>query len=158
MSRRIAFDLAGAESARYSKIQNVTNILNDDVDGATRSIVFSDLIASTDLQPFCVGKAISIDGQTISIGKKSYPAYEIQKVTVNTEGSMAVYNRSGKKICGYLRLNVSMKNIELFCAWVRKYHIPAEIRSGKAERFFQYALLGITVLLCLLYKLTRGLW
>lgn len=157
MSKRIAFDLAGAESARYSKIQNVINILNNDVDGTTLSIVFNDLIASADLQPFCVGKAISIDGQTINIGKKSYPAYEIQKVTINTEGSMAVYDRFGKKICGCLRLNVSLKNIELFCVWVRKYHIPAEIRSGKAERFFQYALLGITVLLCLLYKLTRGL-
>ena len=156
MSRRISFDLSQAETVRYSKIQKMINILSGDVHSTTGNIILNDLLASADLPPFSVGKTISIDGRTIKIGKKSYQAYEIQKVTINTEGSMAIYDRSGKKICGCLRLNVSLKNIESFCIWARKNNIPTEIRSGKAERFFQYALLVITVLLCLLYKLTRG--
>ena len=154
MSRFNPFDISKAETIRYSKIQRMLSILNGDTNGAAADIT-DNLIASMDICPFRVGKRISIDGQTIKIGKKCWQSYEIQKVTANTEGSMAIYDRSGKKICGCLSLNVSLQNIELFCIWVRKYNIAAEIRSGKMERFFQYALLVITILLVLLYKMRR---
>lgn len=149
------FDISKATEIRYSKIQNIINILKGDVYGAAGNAVYNDFISSVDIHAFNLGKSISIDGQTIKIGKKSYQSYEIQKVTVNTEGSMSIYDRSGKKICGFLRLNVSLENIDLFCVWVRKYNIAVEIKSGKTERIFQYAILAITVLLIILYKILR---
>lgn len=99
-----------------------------------------------------VGKRIKIDGRNIRIGKQTYSPAELQKVTINTEGSMAVYDRSGRKLCGSIALNSSTKNVELFCLWVRKYNVPAEVLSGARERFFQWFILAAGILLIVLYK------
>ena len=66
---------------------------------------------------------------------------------------MAIYDKSDRKICGSLWLNVGEKNIELFCAWVRKNSIQVEVKSGKGEAFFQYFFLAIVILIILLIQI-----
>ncbi len=144
-------EIFDAETMRYKKIQNLINLLQGTGNPAAIDTIFGDSFPSS----FKLGKGIVIDGQTIRIGKKSYNSFEIKRVTINTEGSMAIYDSYGKKLCGSLRLNVSLDNIEMFCVWVRKRNIPVEVVSGKKERFFQYVVLSITVAVLLLWKVMK---
>lgn len=138
-------NIAEAETLRYDKIQNLINLLQ-----GTDTIYGNDFPTN-----FNVGKRIRIDGEQIRIGKKYYSPNEINKVTINTEGSMAIYDCCDIKICGTLSINVSLKNIELFCVWVHKNNISAEVVSGKKERFFQYAILLITVAVLMTLKIMK---
>lgn len=144
--------ISQAEKMRYSRIERLTNLL------CTENFLPLDHSAMNSLdKPFNVGKRITIEGQNISINKKTYCALDIKKVTINTEGSLAVYDRGGKKLCGWPVLNLSTQNIELFCLWARKNGIPAEIISGKAEKAFQMSFLAVVALVVILIKLLRAL-
>lgn len=137
-----------AQSVRYLKINHLIQYLQD-TNSAERIVKFLEDNVPT---AFCVGKRISIDGKMIRIGKRDYQVYDIKKVTINTEGSMAIYDKSDRKICGTLWLNVGEKNIELFCIWVRKNSIQVEVKTGKGELFFQYFFLGIVILIILIIE------
>lgn len=137
-----------AEAQRYSKIQNIIDYLQGNRNSGLIDILMGDSVPSS----FNVGRRISVDGKVIKIGKKNYNTYEIKKVSINTEGSMAIYKNNGKKLCGSLSLNVSMENIGVFCAWVRQNAIPVEVVSGKGERAFQYTFLVIVILVILIIK------
>lgn len=142
-------DISEAETIRYAKIQNLILLLQ-----GKGTSVGVDAVLGNDLPaPFQVGRKIAVDGERLTIGKKSYHSYEIKKVTINKEGSMAIYDSHGTKICGSFRLNASLDNIELFCVWVRKSNIPVEVLSGKGERFLQYLILAIVVITAILFKL-----
>ncbi len=145
-------NIAEAETLRYDKIQNLINLLQ----GTVQNSALTNTIYGNDFPTnFNVGKKIRIDGEQIRIGKKYYSSNEINKVTINTEGSMAIYDCCDIKICGTLSINVSLKNIELFCIWVHKNNISAEVVSGKKERFFQYAILLITVTVLMTLKIMK---
>ena len=139
----MAFDMQQAEFFRYALIQNVIDIIQNNVP----IYIVPD--------SFNVGKRLSVDGNTLHIGKKSYEAYEIGKFTVNTEGSMALYDRYGKKICGTFSLNVSVENIHIFCKWIRNNNISAEVIPGRAEKIFQYIFLIIGAAVIILIKVFR---
>ncbi len=142
-------DISEAETLRYAKIQNLIHLLQGE-----ENFVGVDAVLGNDLPaPFQIGRKIAVDGERLTISKKSYQSYEIKKVIINTEGSMAIYDNHGTKICGSLRLNASSDNIELFCVWVRKNNIPVEVISGKRERFLQYLILAIVVMMVELIKL-----
>ena len=141
----MALDMQQAETLRYALIQNILDIIQDN---AAEWNVPHD---------FNVGKRLSVSGSTLHIGRKSFESHEIGKFTVNTEGSMALYDRYGKKICGTLDLNVSLKNIDVFCSWIRKNNISAEVISGKAERTFQYVFLILAVAVMILIQVLRKL-
>ena len=138
--------------ARYSKIERLKNLL------CTENFLPLDhaVLDSLD-KPFNVGKRISVEGQNISINKKPYCTLDIKKITINTEGSLAVYDRYGKKLCGSFALNLSTKNIELFCLWARKNNIPSEIVSGKAERAFQLIFAIVVFLAVIVLKFLRAM-
>jgi hypothetical protein len=138
-----------AQEFRYSKINHLIQYLQ----GTNNAGLMDELVEDSELTAFCVGKRIRIDGKNIKIGKREYQVYDIKKVTINTEGSMAIYDKSDRKICGTLWLNAGEKNIELFCVWVRKNSVQVEVKSGKGELFFQYLFLGIVILIILLRKL-----
>ncbi len=143
--------MSQAEKMRYGKIVRLTNLL------CGENVLPLDYSVMDGLdKPFNVGKRITIEGQNININKKPYCALDIKKVTINTEGSMAVYDRSGKKLCGWSVLNLSSHNIELFCLWARKNKIPSEIVSGKAEKAFQMCFLAFAVLAVVLIRLLRA--
>ncbi len=150
MEKRNRIDISEAETMRYAKIQNLIRLLQDEGNHSEGiNIVLENELPSS----FAMGKMIAVDGEKIRIGKKSYSSHEIKKVIINTEGSMAIYGEDGKKLCGSLRLNVSLDNIELFCVWVRKSNIPVEVVSEKRERFFQYMFLFIVVITVALLKI-----
>lgn len=134
-----------AENMRYMKIQRLIDLLC-----SKDNLIADDLDTS-----FSVGKRITINGETITIKNKTYSYYELQKVTINTEGSLAIYDRSGKRLCNWIGLNLSVKNIELFCLWVIKYKVPAEVISGKAEKTLQFLLLAVVIIICILFKIIR---
>ena len=136
----MALDMQQAETLRYALIQNILDIIQNN---AAEVSVPHD---------FNVGKRLSVSGSTLHIGKKSFEAYEIGKFTVNTEGSMALYDRYGKKICGTFGLNVSLKNIDIFCKWIKKNNVSAEVVSGKAERIFQYIFMFVGIAVIVLIK------
>lgn len=133
--------LREAESMRYRKIQNLIHLLQ----GKGNSIGIDAALGNDLPAPFKVGRRIAVDGEKIKIGKKSYSSCEIKKVTINTEGSMAMYDGFGKKLCGSLLLNASLNNVELLCIWIQKSNIPAEVVSGKGERLFQYMVVFFAV-------------
>lgn len=142
-------DIVNASAVRYKKIQDMIDLIKGE--GSSKAI---DAILKNSLfAPFKVGKSIFIDGDTIKIGKKEYYYNDIDKVTVNTEGSIALYDRYGKKLCGSFRLNLSCYNIQLFCIWARLHGIPAEVVSGKKERIFQFLLLAATFIAVVLWKI-----
>lgn len=151
MSKLSRVNISRAETMRYAKIQNVINLLQ----GKGNSIEIDTVLRNDFPSPFELGRAVAVDGEKIRIGKKVYHFHEIKKVTINTEGSMAIYGEYGKKLCGRFRLNVSSDNIEMFCIWVRKRNIPVEVISGKKERFFQYMILLITVIVLVLLKIMK---
>lgn len=148
MSRLSLPNLSEAETVRYSKIQNVINLLSGNEGSGQTVPILQDILPSS----FEMGGRISVDGEMLRVGKRTYHVRRIGRVMINTEGSMAVYDSCGKKICGTLQLNVGTKNIELFCIWVRKFHVPAEVVSGKGERFLQYAFLFLTVAVVVILK------
>lgn len=138
-----------AQDARYSKINHLIQYLQ----GTNNADSIHEFVKDSVPTAFCVGNRIGIDGKIIRIGKKDYHLYNIKKVTINTEGSMAIYDKSDRKICGTLWLNVGQKNIELFCVWVRNNSIQVEVKSGKGETFFQYFIFGIVILIILLREI-----
>ncbi len=144
-------DMSEAETMRYAKIQNLIHLLQ----GKGNSVGVDAVLGNDLPAPFQVGRKIAIDGERLTIGKKSYHSYEIKKVTINREGSMAIYDNQGTKICGSLRLNASSDHIELFCVWVRKNNIPVEVISGKGERFLQYLILAIVVMTAVFLKILK---
>ncbi len=144
-------DISEAENVRYAKIQNLINLLQGKGNFAATDAVLEPGMPLS----FELGRRIAVGGSKIRIGKKSYHANEIKKVTINTEGSMAIYDSCGKKLCGSLGLNVSLKHIELFCVWVRRNNIPVEVVSGNGERFFQYMILFIAVAVKVLLRIIR---
>lgn len=141
-------DIVKASAVRYKKIQDMIDLLK----GEGSSEAIDAILKNSLIAPFKVGKSIFIDGDTIKIGKKEYYYNDIDKVTVNTEGSMALYDRYGKKLCGSFRLNLSCYNIQLFCIWARLHGIPVEVVSGKKERIFQFLLLAAAFIAIVLYK------
>ena len=140
----MALDMQQAETLRYALIQNILDIIQDN---AAEWNVPHD---------FNVGKRLSVSGSTLHIGRKSFEAYEIGKFTVNTEGSMALYDRYGKNICGTLGLNVSLKNIDIFCKWIKINNISAEVIPGKAERIFQYIFMIVGIAVIVFIKVLRN--
>ena len=135
-----------AEDMRYAKIQRLIDLL------CPKGNNILEVLAEDGISPFDVGKRIKVDGKNIRIKNRDYIAAELQRVTINTEGSMAIYDRNGRKLCGSIDLNVSSKNVELFCLWVRKNNVPAEVVSGTRERIFQWCVLVVGVLLVIVYK------
>lgn len=148
MSRLSFPDLSKAVAVRYSKIQNIIRLLSGSEESDKTLSVLKEILPSS----FEMGGRISVDGEMLRVGRRTYHVREIGKVVINTEGSMAVYDTSGKKICGTLQLNTGTKNIESFCIWVRRFHVPAEVVSGKTERFLQYAFLFLTVAVVVILK------
>lgn len=155
MAKSGRINISQAETMRYKKIQNLISLLQ----GKGNTVAVDAIWGNGSPSPiaFSLGRRIAVDGEKIRIGKKSYNAYEIEKVVINAEGSMAIYDHFGKKLCGCLRLNASTDNIELFCVWVQKSNIPVEIVSGRRERFFQYAILSIAVAAKVLYEVLKAL-
>lgn len=144
-------DISEAETMRYAKIQNLISLLQ-----GRGNFVAADAVLEPGMPlSFELGRKIAVVESKIRIGKKRYNANEIKKVTINTEGSMAIYDSRGKKLCGSLGLNVSLNHIELFCVWVRKNNIPVEVVSGKGERLFQYMILFIAVTVMVLLRIIR---
>lgn len=141
---------ANAENIRYAKIKRLTDLLCSEEKGLIDAIAENQATA-----PFKVGKRITVDGDSITIKGKAYSANQLNKVTVSKEGSMGIYDRYGKKLCGWIALNSACHNIELFCLWIRKYNVPAEVLSGKAERIFRIAFLILTVLAIILSKILK---
>lgn len=143
-------NISEAETVRYAKIKNLICILQGRRDSAETD--FLEMALPT---LFIVGKKITVDGEEIRIGKKTYHSYEIKKVTINTEGSMALYDSCEKKIGGCFLLNASIENIELLCVWIKKNNIPVEVLSGKGERFFQYIIVFIVLAAAVLLKIMK---
>lgn len=139
-----------AENIRYNKIEILGNLLCKD----NVIPINYDAMDSLD-KPFNVGKRISVNGENIVINKKTYSSFEIKSVTLNTEGSMAIFDRSGKKLCGWASLNLAAKNIELFCLWVRKHNIPAKVVSGSSEKGFQWFFMAAVIFVLLLIYIIK---
>lgn len=137
-----------AENVRYDKIERLSNLLCKD------NYLPLDYSAMDSLdKPFSVGKKITVEGENIVINKKTYSSSDIKTVTINTEGSLAIYDRRDKKLCGWSALNLSTKNIELFCLWARKHNIPAKTVSGNSERAFQLFFLVLVILTIIIVKI-----
>lgn len=139
--------ISAAEKQRYDKIKLIVALLCGD------SQVTEVLIENTPDQTFKTGRRITVDGEIIRIKNKSYEARQLQKITINTEGSMRIFDRYGKKLCSSLTLNSSSANIERFCIWARKHKIPAEVVSGIPERFLLVFFSGLVTLVIALVKL-----
>lgn len=140
--------MSRAEAMRYAKIERLTELLckkDCGLDAASEGLC----------TPFKVGSGITVDGSSLTVGKKTYDAMELKRVTINTEGSLSVYDRSGKKLCGWRNLNLSLENIELFCMWVRKNGIPAEAVSGMGERTLLLAFSVVTAIIIALIKILK---
>lgn len=137
-----------AEEMRYARIQQLIDLLFHKSKNMPVDLVEEEMQES-----FPVGMKIKVDGNKIRVRNREYSSVELQKVTINTEGTMAIYNRDGRKLCGSIWLNSSTKNIELFCVWVRKYHVPTEVVSGKGEKVLQMLILVFAVAALLFYKL-----
>lgn len=139
--------MSQAVDIRYAKIQRLIGLLCPKEENVLDALIEDGLRS-----PFNVGKRIKIDDQNIRIKNKDYHSTELQRVTINTEGSMAIYDCNDRKLCGSIDLNLSSQNVELFCLWVRKNHVPAEVVSGTCERIFQWCVLAVGVFLIVLYK------
>lgn len=137
-----------AEEMRYARIQQLIDLLFHKSKNMPVDLVEEEMQES-----FPVGMKIKVDGNKIRVRNREYASVELQKVTINTEGTMAIYDRDGRKLCGSIWLNSSTKNIELFCVWVRKYHVPAEVVSAKGEKVLQMLILVVAVAALFFYKL-----
>lgn len=139
-----------AENMRYAKIERLTDLLC-----RKDHTVFDDIIGDDIDKPFKVGKRITVEGERIVIKNKAYDCLDLKRVTINTEGSFSVYDRSGKKMCGWAELNSSVENIELFCIWIRKHGIPADVVSGKGERTVQWVIFSVVLAVIVLIRVLR---
>lgn len=138
------------EDARYAKIQQLVNLL------CPKGQSNLDHVMEATLQEaFSVGMKIRVNGSRITIRNKEYSSSELQKVTINTEGTLAIYNREGRKLCGSVWLNSSTTNIELFCVWVSKYHVPVEVVAGKGEKALQMLIMVVALAAWVLFKVLR---
>lgn len=143
--------MSEAENARYGKINNLIGILKGKRDGD----IFSGLFESAFKNPINVGRKITIDGDELIIGGRKYGVRELQKVTINKEGSMKLYECGGKKLCGTLSLNLAADNVELLCCWLRLHRVEAEIRSGNGEKAFQWTVAAIAVITVILLQVIK---
>lgn len=143
-----------AEAMRYGKIQRLMDLLCPKPETVSADLL-DDLTENGLCTPFHVGKQITVEDSNIIIKKIAYHPSELQKVTMNTEGSMCIYDSEGKRLCDWRNLNVSMDNVELFCLWVRKQNISAEIVSGKRERIFQWSVFTVGILAIILFRILR---
>lgn len=139
-----------AENMRYAKIERLTDLLC-----RKDHTVFDDIIGDEIDKPFKVGKRIAVEGERIAIKNKAYDCFDLKRVTINSEGSFSVYDRSGRKLCGWAELNLSVENIELFCIWVRKHGIPADVVSGKGERTVQWVVFSVALVLIVFIGVLR---
>lgn len=144
-------DMFKADELRYKKIQNLIGVMQ----GKGNANTCNQILRDGSMAPFIVGKGIKISGDTLAIRKGSYHSCEISKVTINTEGSMAIYDRNNIKICGCLKLNVGLNNIEMFGLWVWKNNILVEVIDGKKERIFQYTILIATMVVIVMLKIFK---
>lgn len=143
-------EMKKAENMRYANIERLTYLLcQSEHDG------FYDAAAELLCKSFRVGKRIVIDGERIVIKNRTYSCMDLKRVTINSEGSFAVYDRGGRKLCGWAELNLSAENIELFCIWVRKHGVPAEAVSGKGERILQWVIFSVILALVGLVRVLR---
>ena len=144
--------MSQAQKMRYNKIERLTGLLCGD------NALPLDYSAMDSLdKPFKVGKRITVEGQNIKIKKRIYCTFDVKRVTINTEGSLSIYGRNEKKLCGWFVLNLSTENIELFCLWVRKNGIPSEMVSGRAEKAFQLGFLTMVIIIVVLIKILRAM-
>lgn len=142
--------MAQTETIRYAKIQRLIDLLCQ-----KDKTILDNIAEDSFYESFNVGKRIRIDGNHIIIKKQSYTPCELQKITINTEGSLSIYGSNGRKLCGWIDLNISVANIELFCLWARKHHVSAEVVSGKGERILQFSILAIGILGIVLFRVLR---
>lgn len=140
-----------AEDMRYAKIERLIDLLC-----SKKETVLEDNGGYEFNKQFKVGKRISVEGGNIIIKNKAYDSSELKKITINTEGSLSIYDRSGRKLCGWIDLNLSTKNIELFCIWARRNNVPAEVVSGKGERIFQLSVFVTAILVLVLFKILHS--
>jgi len=150
--RSIEKRMSDAENARYGKINNLIGILKGERDGD----IFSGLFENAFKSPINVGRKITIDGDELIIGNRKYSVRDLQKVTINKEGSMKLYERGGKKLCGTLSLNLASDNIELLCCWLRLHKVEAEIKSGISEKAFQWTVAAIAVITIILLQVINN--
>lgn len=136
-----------AEDMRYARTQQLVNLLCHQGQGNPDGFMENAL-----QEPFPVGMKIKVDGSKITIRNREYSSAELQKVTINTEGTLTVYNRDGRKLCGSIWLNSSTKNVELFCVWVRRHCVPVEVVTGKGEKALQILILVVALAAWFLYK------
>lgn len=141
----IADKMEQAETMRYAKIRRLINLLCPENEGDS-DVILNDLIENDLCMSFDVGGRITVEGSNIMIKNIAYHFSEIQKIKINTEGSMWVYGPGGKCLCDWRNLNVSTNNVELFCLWARRYNVPAEEVSGKRERIVQWSVFSVGVL------------
>lgn len=139
-----------AENKRRAKVQRLINILCLRDKG-----ILDDIIACGFNENFDVGRNITVRGENIIIRNRNFRYSELQRIVINTEGSMAIYAQNGRRLCGMMDINLSVKNIELFCVWARKYNIFAEAVSGKNEKIFQWLIFAAAVSVSLWIKLIR---
>ncbi len=140
--------MSEAETARYGKINNLISILKGERDRD----IFSGLFENAFKTPIKAGGKITIDGDELIIGNRKYGVRDLQKITINKEGSMKLYERGGKKLCGSLSLNLAAENVELLCYWLRLHKVETEIRSGKGEKAFQWTIAAIAVITIILLQ------
>ncbi len=136
-----------AEDTRYARIQHLVNLLCHQEQSSLDDFTGEEL-----QEQFPVGMKIKIDGSKITIRNREYSSAELQKVTINMEGTLTVYNRVGRKLCGSVWLNSSTKNVEWFCMWVRKHRIPVEVVTGKGEKVLQILIVVVAFAAWFLYK------
>ena len=144
--------MKAAEKQRYDKINLLIALL------CSENRVIDTVNENTPAQSFKVGKRVTVDGEIIRIKNKSYEARQIQKIIINTEGSIKIFDRYGKKLCGSLTLNSSSNNINQFCIWARKHQIPAEAVSGTPEKVILMVFMGIVTLVVELVKVLSRIY
>lgn len=145
----VADKMRQAEDMRYKKIQRLIDLLCPKQERAFDDLL-DDLIGTGLCTPFNVGRWIMVEDSGIKIRNILYHASDIQKVKVNTEGSIWIYGPGGKKLCDWRHLNVSTEHVELFCLWVRKQNVPAEVISARGERIVQWSVFASGVLVIIL--------
>lgn len=142
----IADKMEQAETMRYAKIRRLIDLLCSGNEGDS-DVILNDFMKNDLCMSFDVGRRITVEGSNIMIKNIAYHFSELKKIIINTEGSMWVYDPGGKCLCDWRNLNVSTKNVELFCLWARKYNVPAEVVSGKRERIVQWSVFSVSVLI-----------
>ena len=117
------------KNKKYAVIKQCITMLEGKGDAA----LVDSMIGDGSLQPFSVGRKIKVDKDGITIGRRRMDIRDIGRMRISEEGSMALYDRYGKKICGTFTVNYMMENIELLCWCLHHYGVEAEITSGKLD-------------------------